>query len=158
MNEASAAAERRALLIREASFRFWSAEKVRFQDVDRFDHVNNVTFAAYAESGRVEFLEHVAPASVLGDDGAFWVIARLTIDFREQTHYPGEIRIGTGVLALGRSSVTLGQGLFEGNRCVATTESAIVLLDAASHRSRPLPQSMRDELAHYLLGNDTPKS
>lgn len=156
MAEDSTAAECRALLIREGSFRFWTAEKVRFQDVDRFDHVNNVTFAAYAESGRVEFLEHVAPASVLGDNGAFWVIARLTIDFREQTHYPGEIRIGTGVLALGRSSVTLGQGLFEGSRCVATTESAIVLLDETSQRSRPLRQSMRDQLAHHLLGSDAP--
>ena len=147
-------AERRALLARETSFHFWTAEKIRFQDVDRFDHVNNVTFAAYAESGRIEFLEHVAPASVLGDaraGDAFWVIARLTIEFREQTHYPGEIRVGTGVLDLGRSSVTLGQGLFEGNRCVASAESVVVLFDGASHRSVPLPQAMRGALEDHHL-------
>lgn len=148
-------AERRALLAHESAYHFWTAEKIRFQDVDRFDHVNNVTFAAYAESGRVEFLEHVAPASVLGDartaDGAFWVIARLTVGFHEQTHYPGEIRVGTGVLDLGRSSVTLGQGLFEGSRCVASAESVIVLLDGTSHRSVALPKAMRDALEGHRL-------
>jgi acyl-CoA thioester hydrolase len=147
--------ERRTLLSRESAYHFWTAEKIRFQDVDRFDHVNNVTFAAYAESGRVEFLEHVAPASVLGDaraeGGAFWVIARLTVEFHEQTHYPGEIRVGTGVLKIGRSSVTLGQGLFEGSRCVSSAESVIVLLDGSSNRSVALPREMRTALeAHQL--------
>lgn len=140
-----------AALADERSYAHWTAEKIRFQDVDRFDHVNNVTFAAYAECGRVEFLEHVAPASVLGADDSFWVIARLTLQFREQTHYPGEVRIGTCVLSIGRSAVTLGQGMFEGDRCVVTAESVVVLVDADSGRSVPLGADMRQALSACTL-------
>lgn len=137
-------------LTREATFAFWTSEKIRFQDVDRLDHVNNVTFAVYAESGRVEFVAQVTPPAVLGD-GPDWVIAELTLRYLEQTHYPGEIRIGTGVLRLGRSSVTLGQGLFEGDRCVATSEAVVVLVDPDSGRSVALPAAARAALERYAV-------
>lgn len=131
----------------ERSYRHWAREKIRFQDVDRYDHVNNVTFAAYAESGRLEFLADLTGDIDAAGDGTFWVIVRLTIDFLAQTHYPGEIRIGTRVLAAGRSSVTLGQGLFEGDRCVATAESVLVLIDPETGRSTPWPAALRERLA-----------
>lgn len=134
----------------ERSYRHWTAEKIRFQDIDRHDHVNNVTFAAYAESGRLEFLADIMRELPSDDDGAFWVIARLCIDFLEQTHYPGEIRIGTRVLEAGRSSVTLGQGLFEGARCVATARSTVVLLDPDTGRSMPLPKTVKKALAAHM--------
>ena len=137
-------------LAREGTFAFWTSEKIRFQDVDRFDHVNNVTFAVYAESGRVEFVARVTPPAVLGD-GPYWVIAELTLRYREQTHYPGEIRVGTGVLRLGRSSMTLGQGLFEGDRCVATSEAVMVLVDPDSGRSTPVPAAARAALERYAV-------
>ena len=137
-------------LLRESSYRFWTSEKIRFQDVDRFDHVNNVTFAVYAESGRVEFLESVTPADLRGDT-SFWVIAKLTIEFREQTHFPGEIRVGTSVVRTGRSSVTLAQGMFEGSRCVATAESIVVRVDPDTGHSLPLSQTQRRALGPYML-------
>ena len=129
------------------SFAFWTTEKIRFQDIDRLDHVNNVALAAYAESGRVEFLEAVAPATLQRGNAPFWVIAQLTIHFRAQTHFPGEVRIGTCVLRLGTSSVTLGQGMFDGDRCIATTESVIVLVDPSTGRGAPLPDQLRSALA-----------
>lgn len=128
----------------ERAFEHWTVEKIRFQDVDRQDHVNNVNFAVYAESGRLEFLHAIAPDP--GADpgaGAFWVIARLTIDFRAQLRYPGEVRIGTRVLSLGRTSVTLGQGLFAAGVCVATAESVLVQVDPATGRGVPLTDAQR---------------
>ena len=130
----------------EGGYEHWTVEKIRFQDVDRQDHVNNVMFAVYAESGRLEFLRAIAPEADAGRD-MFWVIARLTIDFRAQLYYPGEVRIGTRVVALGRSSVTLGQGLFAAGSCVATAESVLVQVDPATGRSVPLTEAQRDAAA-----------
>lgn len=154
-NDDTAATASAPPLTDERSFRHWTAEKIRFQDVDRHDHVNNVTFAAYAESGRLEFLSDIMRQLPEREDGAFWVIARLCIDFVEQTHYPGEIRIGTRVMRMGRSSVTLGQGLFEGARCVATAESTVVLLDPDTGRSTPLTKAMKDALAPHTAGSES---
>lgn len=124
-------------------FPHWASEKIRFQDIDRLGHVNNVAITIYAESGRVEFLDAVMPAAIMVEDGPLWVIARLDIQFRAQSHYPGIVAIGTGVLRVGKSSITLGQGLFVGERCIATSESVIVLVDAETGCGLTLPDEVR---------------
>lgn len=129
----------------EQAFAFWTHEKIRFQDVDRFGHVNNVAFTVYAESGRVEFLERVASVAPLARNTQ-WVIARLLVEFRAQAFYPGEVRVGTRVLRLGRSSVTLGQGLFTCECCFATAEAVVVLIDTARGGSVILPPAVREAL------------
>jgi acyl-CoA thioester hydrolase len=117
---------------------------IRYADTDRQGHVNNAVFATFLESGRVAIL--YAPDREVAPEGASFVIARLVLDFRAEVHWPGEVLIGTTVLRLGKSSVTLGQGIFVKDQCVATAETVIVLVDLATRKSRPLPESSRKEL------------
>jgi acyl-CoA thioester hydrolase len=111
-------------------------DTVRYGDTDRQGHVNNAVFSTYLESGRVALL--LDPAAPLADPGAAFVIARLTLDFLGEITWPGRIDIGTGVAAVGRSSVVLRQGLFQAGSCVATGESVIVQVDLGTRRSKPL--------------------
>jgi len=133
-----------------SQFRFWSNDTVRFADIDRYGHVNNVAFAVYAETGRVEFAEVIAPGSADGR-GVGWVIARSNINYRNQAHYPGLIRIGTAVEKIGRSSVVLKQGLFCNDVFCADTESVIVWIDVEAGLALPLPEAVRDALKPYML-------
>lgn len=126
-----------------SGFPHWTSEKIRFQDIDRLGHVNNVAITIYAESGRVEFLDAVMPAALTAGNGPLWVIARLDVQFRAQSHYPGTVDIGTRVVRIGNSSITLGQGLFVGERCIATTESVVVLIDPDTARGMSLPDKVR---------------
>ncbi len=130
-------------LMDRSGFPHWTSEKIRCQDIDRLGHVNNVAMAIYAESGRVEFVDAVMPAPLTADNGPLWVIARLDIQFRAQAHYPGTVAVGTRVLRIGNSSITLGQGLFTGERCIATTESVVVLVDPDTERGMTLPDEVR---------------
>jgi len=50
------------------------------------------------------------------------------------------------VLRIGRSSYTLGQGLFEDERCVATAEVVTVRLDPETGRAAPLSEALRAAL------------
>lgn len=140
---------------RESLYPFWSEDKLRFGDVDRYGHVNNVSFARYAETGRVEFAETVSPGSADGK-GVGWVIVRLNIAFRAQIHYPGTIRIGTSVKSIGKSSATLLQGLFCDDIFFSDTESVIVWTDIANSRSAPLPDKIRNALEQYQIQTATP--
>jgi acyl-CoA thioester hydrolase len=125
----------------------WSEEKIRFQDIDRLDHVNNIAIATYVETGRIEFLDAVTPGTLRRSDAPFWVIAQLDLRFRAQAHYPGRVRIGTSVLRVGNSSVTLGQGLFDAEgHCIASAESVVVLIDARTGRGVPLPPEARSAM------------
>jgi len=111
-------------------------DKLRYADTDRQGHVNNAVFATMLETGRVELL--YASGQPLFDDGCAFVIASLHLDFRGEITWPGRIDIGTRVAAVGRSSVTLEQGLFQGDTCVATARTVIVQVSEDSRRSQAL--------------------
>ncbi|MBB4267665.1 acyl-CoA thioesterase [Roseospira visakhapatnamensis] len=132
-----------------ASYRFWTRDLVRFQDLDRLGHVNNVSFAIYLESGRVDLLETLKPGSTVGR-GIGWVIARLELDFVGEAHYPAEVDIGSRILRLGRSSCVIGQGLFIGSRCFGEAQNVCVWFDTTKGKSLPMPMDVRDALGAYM--------
>jgi acyl-CoA thioester hydrolase len=55
------------------------------------------------------------------------------------------------ILAVGRSSLTVAQGLFVGDACAATAETVIVMTDVATRRSTPLPEDLRARLTDLSL-------
>ncbi|WP_417520183.1 acyl-CoA thioesterase [Minwuia sp.] len=128
-------------------FHHWSEDTIRFGDMDATGHVNNVAFARYVETGRVPFMRSgLLPAY---DDRQRFVVGNLSIRFRAQAYYPGTVRIGTGVCALGRTSMTLGHGLFSGEDCIATAETVMVYI--VGGRAQALTDDMRTALQPMLL-------
>lgn len=130
-------------------YRHWVSDTIRYSDTDMVGHVNNLAFAAYCETGRTRFM-HEFPRPLIGRE-AQTVLARLSINFLDEIHWPGEVEIGTGVLRIGNSSLTLGQGLFTGGRCFATAEAIVVMIDRVTRKPRPLPEEFRGWLADYSL-------
>lgn len=129
MAEAAASAEQlRKDRTDPTAYAFWTRDIVRFSDVDRYRHINNVATATYCETGRVEFAERLWPGSTAGETTG-WVIVKLTVAFLAQAHYPGEVRIGTRVERVGRTSLTVGQGVFKDGVCFATSEAILVWVD-----------------------------
>lgn len=131
------------------NFPYWTNEIIRFADLDRLNHVNNVKFATYSESGRVAFLEEVEPGCTAGS-GVGWVIAKLTVNFLAAAYYPGSVKIGTVVRRIGNSSLVLEQGLFSNDKCFATCENVLVWADTKNEKSLPLPDSMKEKLLAYV--------
>ena len=128
-----------------AAFGYWSHDKVRFSDVDRYGHINNVAFAVYCESGRVDYLEAILPGSTDGK-GTGWVIVKLVLEFLSQATFPGEVHAGTRIERVGRSSVTLKQGLFKDDVCFARAESVVVWVDLDTGLSQPFPADVKSVL------------
>lgn len=129
-------------LTNPASFEFWAHDIVRFGDMDSTGHVNNVSFARYVETGRVPFMRaDYLPAY---DDRQRFVVGNLSIRFRAQAYWPADVRIGTRVSKLGKTSVTLGHGVFIDDTCIATSETVLVYI--VEGKSSPLPESVRTVL------------
>jgi len=128
-----------------ADYPLRSFEKLRYADTDRQGHVNNAVFATMLETGRVELL--YAPEAPLFDAGCAFVIASLHLDFRAELTWPGTVDVGTRVAAIGKSSFTLEQGLFQGGTCVATAQTVIVQTNEQSRRSQPLGEAALRRLA-----------
>ena len=59
---------------------------------------------------------------------------------------PGKVDTGTLIRRLGRSSLTLGQGMFVDAKCVAVAESVMVLMDPSTRRPKPWPEPLARQL------------
>ncbi|MBP2301675.1 acyl-CoA thioesterase [Azospirillum picis] len=126
-------------------YRIWWEERVRFADLDAVGHVNNNAIGVYFEQARVAMLHDCGG---FRDDSAWTaVLARSVIDYKAELLYPNTVRIGTRVLRLGTSSLTLGCAIFLGNRCIATQEAVVVIVDKVAHRPTPIPEPLRARLA-----------
>lgn len=131
-----------------ANYRFWIDEHVRFADLDLLGHVNNKAFTTYAESGRAAFLRETGlwnPA-----DRRQNVIARLEIDYLRELHYPARLRVGVNVLRFGRSSFSLGLGIFSDGVCIASVVTVLVRIDASTREAVPLNEAERARLLPYV--------
>jgi len=119
-----------------AQFPSRTFDKLRYADTDRQGHVNNSVFSTALETGRVELL--YAPDAGIVETNKSFVIARLELDFRGELTWPGEVAIGTRVEAVGRTSFTLVQALFQRERCVAVARTVIVQVDDETRRATAL--------------------
>ena len=134
-----------------ADFPLKTFDKVRYADTDRQGHVNNAVFSTFLETGRVEVLYN-AHLPILAERSSF-VIASLKLEFLKEITWPGQVDIGTGLLKIGNSSITLLQRLFQNEECVAQAETIIVQVDAETRRSSPLSAAARQTLGGWLLSD-----
>ncbi len=127
---------------RLADFPAQTYDKIRYGDTDRQGHVNNAVFITLLETGRVALLE--ASGRPLSEPGYDFVLARIAVDYLAEITWPGIVEIGTAVKAVGNSSITVAQALFQHGRCVAKAEAVMVQLDPQTHRSVPLSPALRE--------------
>ena len=121
---------------------FWSREKIRFGDVDRQGHVNNLVVCEYIECSRVELRERCFP-EFAQDRSIAWLIAHFEVTFKAALHYPGEVDVGCCVLRIGTTSYVLGHAVFSGRTCIATARTTTVVGESATSQGRPIPDPLR---------------
>ncbi|SMH56758.1 acyl-CoA thioesterase [Azospirillum agricola] len=132
-------------LTRPDPYRFWWEERVRFSDLDALGHVNNNAIGVYFEQARIAMVIEGGGFR----EGNDWtvVLARSVIEYKAELLFPNSIRVGVRPLRVGNSSLTIGAGIFLGDRCIATQEAVCVTVDKAAHRPTPIPESLRAALA-----------
>jgi len=123
-------------------FPFWTDEKFRIADTDLNGHINNNAIGQLYEAGRGEIISSVLGPPARREIGA--ALARVTIDYLAEAHYPGMARIGSRISRLGTSSITISQAIFVEGRCLGMAESVIVFLDKATRKSSPMPEHVRE--------------
>jgi acyl-CoA thioester hydrolase len=132
-------------------FAVTTTEKLRFADTDRQGHITNAVFAVCCQNARMELLCDPTRVPIPADTQ--FVIAKLMLEFRAEMHWPGSVEVGTRVECIGKSSATLAQALFMSQRCVASAQSVVALMDKTTRRAVPLPHDTRQALRRYVLPN-----
>ena len=126
------------------TFRHWTQVTIRYSDQDAMAHVNNTALATYVESSRTAFIYELINRG--GMDGVEFILARLSIDYLRELHYPGSVDVGARLIRVGNKSIGTGYGVFKGDTCVATAECVNVFYDMATRKTRVPPESVRAAL------------
>ena len=105
----------------------WCSDTVRFSDQDGAGHVNNVAICAYMETARLTFMRDMGMMAPR-EEGVRGISAGMTVSFLAESHWPGKIELGTGVLKIGTSSITVASAAFKDNLCIAAAEMTVVRL------------------------------
>jgi len=114
------------------TYRHWNTVTIRYADEDRMGHVNNAAYGIWIEVARVSL---AAPYLAAGPDWLDTVLARATIDYLNETRFPGEVRVGARLLHIGNKSFRSGYGIFRDDVCLATAECTNVFFNRRSRKS-----------------------
>ena len=134
-------------LTKRATFHHWSPVMIRFGDQDSLAHINNVALAQYFEVSRTAFVyDVIRKAGPKAVETVEFILARVVIDFVSELHYPGRVDVGARITRLGNKSMTSGYGIFQGERCIATSTAVNVFYDMKTRSSMAPPQDVREIL------------
>lgn len=119
--------------------------QVRWSDPDQLGHVNHARYLSYFEDARMTLLA-TSPAGMPGtpsDRGC--IAARVAVDYAAPVEFrPGlTLRVETAVAAIGTSSWTLEQRMYDGDTFVARCECVLVAYSYADRKPRPLDDDER---------------
>tara|TARA_E500000331_G_scaffold324083_1_gene340085 strand:- start:79 stop:540 length:462 start_codon:yes stop_codon:yes gene_type:complete len=126
------------------NFAYFTDVTTRYSDQDELGHINNCSYVAYVEAGRVQFL-----GGLLDSDrhlGIDLILARVTVNYLQESHYPGIMEVGSRILKLGNKSITTGYGLFKDDHCVATADSVNIYFEVESRNTIAIPTDIRAAL------------
>ena len=114
-------------------------------EMDAFQHVNNVVYARWAESGRIAYFERLRLMERQRDDGIGPILAKLSIDYRRPVTYPDRIVLETTVKRIGNTSFVMGNRIRSEAQGVevATTEEIIVLFDYQAGKPTAIDERLR---------------
>jgi acyl-CoA thioester hydrolase len=128
----------------------WLSMPLRYQDLDPLGHVNNSGLPTFFEQARCDFFQPLLKQP--GREHLDTVLARVTMDYLKEIHYPGHVEIGTICTRIGTKSLTLAHGVFAGptDTCVGTGEAVLVIFDLRARISVAIPDDVRAELERIV--------
>ncbi|MCW9035124.1 MAG: acyl-CoA thioesterase [Rhodospirillales bacterium] len=129
-------------------YNFWTEVSLRYSDQDDLGHVNNVAYAAFVEAGRTDLLYQYVDYDKYPKLN--FMLANVNINYLQECHWPGTMRVGSRLTNLGTKSITTGYGLFLDGICRATAECVNVYFDTDTRKSVAPPEDLRAKLMDIL--------
>jgi len=116
-----------------------TAVRVRFYELDPYDHVNHTNYFSYFETARIEYLTDLGwGLDVLKERGFQLVVVEVTARFLAAARYGQELTIHTWIEAFGRVKSTWRQVMMRGDEEVARLVVTAAFTDLEG-RPRRLP-------------------
>ncbi len=128
--------------------------KVRFYELDPYDHVNHTIYFSYFETARIEYLSEMGwGLDVLKENGWQFVVVEIKARFLAAARYGEELVIQTWVEEIGRVKSTWHQVMFRGGERVCEIEVTAAFTDL-SGRPHRIPASFVEHMEQIAARPD----
>jgi len=125
--------------------------RVRFHELDPYDHVNHAMYVTYFEIGRVDALDAVdLGLDALKTKGYQFVVTAIEVRFRKAATAGEDLVILTGVGSFARASTTWHQEIRRGSDLIATAEVTVAVTDRSGRPIRP-PAFVLEQLQPLVI-------
>ena len=121
--------------------------QTRFDDLDMQGHVNNAAAVVILQEARAGFNRTAGLADHLGELRT--MVAALTVEYARELRHPAPIEVGTGVVALGRTSLTLAQVAWQEGEPRLFAE--VVMVVAGRNGPAPIPEGLREAYGRLTI-------
>lgn len=126
--------------------------KVRFYELDPYNHVNHTNYLAYFEAARVEYLEDLGfGLGVMKDQGWQIVVVELTARFHAAAGLNDVLTIETGVGEVGRVRSRWHQEMTRDGDPIASLDVSAAFTNLEG-RPRRVPEGFLSALDHAVGG------
>jgi acyl-CoA thioester hydrolase len=118
---------------------------VQWGDQDAFQHVNNTLYLRWFESSRIAYTRKLGLWDLIETQGIGPILASTKIDYRRPLTFPDTVKIGSRVIKVGRTSLTLEHRVvgMTSNEVAAEGMAVIVLYDYKKAEPTPIPDEIR---------------
>lgn len=122
---------------------------VAWGEMDAFQHVNNVVYARWLESGRIAYFDRLGLLERMRAEGVGPILARIGIEYRRPVTFPDTVQVETTVKRIGNSSFTMASRIRSDVQGVevAADEEVIVLFDYRAAKPTPVDERLRAAIA-----------
>lgn len=132
----------------EITFHHRMPIQLRFNDVDKFGHVNNTVYFSFYDLGKTDYFASVCPDVNWEKEGI--VVVHIEANFLSQIYGTDQISVETAVTEIGTKSFCLAQQVIDDKgqvKCVC--KSIMVTYDLERHESMPLTPKWVEAICQY---------
>ena len=124
--------------------------QIRFNDLDRLDHVTNSVYQQYFDLGRMEYFRKVFQEQMDWSVEGL-ILASVAIDFLNPIKLYDEIVVRTKIYKIGNKSLKMSQELYNltTGKVAATSKSAMVGYNNSKEITITIPERWRKKIADF---------
>ena len=121
---------------------------VAWGEMDSFQHVNNIVYFRYFESGRMAYFERIGFADPAQNEGVAPILAHTQCRFRKALTYPDTISIATRVSELKEDRFTMEVRVFSYRlqKVAAEGTAEIVSFNYRENKKAPVPEVVKKNI------------
>jgi len=135
--------------MQELTFHHTLPIQLRFNDVDKFGHVNNTVYFTYYDLGKTDYFSTVYPALNWEKDGI--VAVHIEADFISQIQVNNPIAVQTAIIEIGNKSLTMIQRVIDTKtqevKCWG--KSIMVAFDLEKQDSMEIPEDWKEAICAF---------